>query len=154
MIQELIRSSVVVEALESADKAAALNEVVSALVGAGAVAEGMADEVGERALAREARGSTGIGHGVAVPHAKVGGVGGMVMALARSRSGIDYDAVDGQPVHTIFFLVSPEDQADDHLAALRWVSSLARDADFRRFVLAASGEAEVRELLLEMSESK
>lgn len=151
MIEELIESAVVVECLESTDKNSALREIVQAMIAADAVAEQAADEIGRKVSAREAKGSTGIGHGIAVPHVKLADAPGLVLALARSQAGLDYQAIDGQPVHTIFFIVANEDRTEDHLAALRWVSTLARNADFRRFVLSAPGEAQIRDLLREMS---
>jgi mannitol/fructose-specific phosphotransferase system IIA component (Ntr-type) len=56
-------------------------------------------------------------------------------------------------VHTVFLILAPEDRADEHLQALRWISKLARNADFRRFVLAADTAEDIRELLREMSPS-
>ena len=73
------------------------------------------------------------------------------MALARSQEGIEYQAIDGRSVQTLFLIVAPSDQAEAHLEALRWISTLARNADFRRFVLSAAGADEIRELLREMS---
>ncbi|MHC5071994.1 MAG: PTS sugar transporter subunit IIA, partial [Planctomycetota bacterium] len=60
-------------------------------------------------------------------------------------------AIDGQPVHTLFLVMGPANDPEGHLQALRWVSTLARNADFRRFVLSAETEAEIRDLLEEMS---
>ena len=72
--------------------------------------------------------------------------------LARSKNPIQFHAIDGRPVQTFFLILAPQDQPEQHIKALRWVSSLARNSDFRRFVLAAKTDEEIRELLHEMSE--
>lgn len=151
MIEELIDSAVIIEELSSTDVDGVLNEVLQAMVGVDRIARRDADDIVVQLRERERQGSTGIGNGMAVPHVKTECVERMAMALARSRDGIDYRAIDGRPVHTVFLIVAPVDRADDHLQALRWISTLARNADFRRFVRSASGEDEIRDLLHEMS---
>lgn len=151
MIEELIQSTVILEALASVDKEAALDEMLQGLVAAGRVGEENVSQIVERLREREALGSTGIGNGVAVPHVKTDRVASVAMALARSAEGIEYQAIDGRSVRTFFLIVAPADQADAHLEALRWISTLARNADFRRFVLLAESADEIRDLLREMS---
>ena len=111
-------------------------------------------EIFESLCARERLGSTGLGNGVAVPHAKAEGIAEAALVLGRSRQGIEWQAIDGRPVHIVFLLVSKAGEAEQHLACLRWISTLARSADFRRFLLDAAGEAEMRELLVEMTPKK
>ena len=153
MIEALIDSSVILESLQNADKGDALNEVVDAMIEAGCIQKADRKHVVKQIADREALGSTGIGNGVAVPHVKNKRVKEISLALARSHEGIEYDAIDGQPVHTVFMILAPEDQADQHLQALRWISGLARNADFRRFVMTADGVDGIRDLLREMSAS-
>jgi PTS system nitrogen regulatory IIA component len=107
--------------------------------------------VRKKIIERENLGSTGIGNGIAVPHVKDRGIERISLVLARSNDGIDFAAVDGRDVNTVFTIFAPEDHADEHLQILRWISVLARNADFRSFVRNASGEAEIRDLLHEMS---
>jgi mannitol/fructose-specific phosphotransferase system IIA component (Ntr-type) len=151
MIEELIQSTVILEALAASEKEAALEEMLQALVASGRVAKGDAAKIRRRLREREALGSTGIGNGVAVPHVKTDKVEKVAMALARSPEGIEYQAIDGRSVQTLFLIVAPSDQAEAHLEALRWISTLARNADFRRFVLSAVSADEIRDLLREMS---
>lgn len=153
MIEDLIDSAVILEELESSGADQVLDEVLAAMVASGRLAERDVAAVGKKLAEREALGSTGIGNGVAVPHVKSERIDKISMALARSSSGIEYRAIDGRPVHIFFMILAPEDSADDHLRALRWISSLARNADFRRFVLSAGSEADLRDLLREMSAS-
>ena len=70
---------------------------------------------------REKRGSTGFGHGVAVPHVKHAAISKMAVAVAVSRAGIEFNALDKQPVYSVFLLLSPEDQPEEHLKAMEVV---------------------------------
>lgn len=77
---------------------------------------------------RERLGSTGFGHGVAIPHGKVDTLDRIYCLLARLAEPIDYQAIDGQPVDLVFFLLSPANAGADHLKALAAISRIARDA--------------------------
>ena len=152
MIATLIDEAVILDA-EAPTKEGFLDAMLDAMVAAGRVQTADRAGIGKQLREREALGSTGIGNGIAVPHVKSGKIDQICLALARSGDGIDYQAIDGLPVHTVFLILAPVDQAESHLQALRWISSLARNGDFRRFVQSAGGEAEVRDLLREMSPS-
>lgn len=76
---------------------------------------------------RESLGPTGVGHGVALPHARLGGVRSVLGAFVRLERPLDFDAVDRQPVDLVFALFAPEDSGVDHLKALALVSRTMRD---------------------------
>ena len=78
-------------------------------------------------LEREKLGSTGIGDGIAIPHGKIAGLDEMVVAFGRSREGIDFEAMDGKPVHLFFLLMAPENSAGQHLKALAKISRMLKD---------------------------
>ena len=103
----------------------------------------------ELLIERENRGSTGVGKGVAVPHARIKGLKKALAVTARSAQGVDFRAIDGEPVHALIMLVSPENQSDSHLATLRWLSLHARDPDFVSFIRQARSADDVLEVLLE-----
>ena len=88
-------------------------------------------EIVRALLDREALGSTGIGHGVAIPHGKSKAVKKLVAAFGISRKGIRFDALDGELVYLFFLLVAPEDSSGPHLKALARISRLLRDKFFR-----------------------
>ena len=92
---------------------------------------------------REALQSTGIGEGVAIPHGKVNGLDRLVATFARSRDGVDFDSIDGQPTHLFFLLVVPEQSGGQHLKALARISRFFRDASFREKLLAATDLEEI-----------
>jgi PTS system nitrogen regulatory IIA component len=151
MIRQLIESAAVLAEIEAKSKDAALKELLAAAQATGAFAKKTAAALGKRLLERESIGSTGLGNSVAVPHAKSDDVANVTLTLARSRGGLEWHAIDGRPVHILFMLLSPAAEAEAHLRCLRWISTLARSADFRRFLLDASDADAMRELLREMS---
>ena len=78
-------------------------------------------------LRREQLGSTGIGHGVAIPHSRHRDVPNLVGTVAISRGGLAFDSIDGEPVHVLVLLISPQDRPGDHLRALECVVQTMRD---------------------------
>ena len=90
-------------------------------------------------MEREALQSTGIGEGVAIPHGKLPGLQRLVASFARSRAGIDFESIDGQPTHHFFLLVVPEHSGGQYLKALARISRFFRDPAFRQNL--AEGEA-------------
>ncbi len=84
-------------------------------------------DIFETVLQRERLGSTGIGHGVAIPHGKLNGINSIVCILAQLASEIDFDSVDDQPVDMVFMLLAPENAGADHLKALALISRLVKD---------------------------
>jgi fructose-specific phosphotransferase system IIA component len=96
---------------------------------------------------RESVLSTGIGHGVAIPHGKSTAVSGLRMVAGRVAQPVDFDALDGEPVSLFFLLVGPESAAGPHIKALSRISRLVRRDDVReRLVTAESPEAFLRAL--------
>ena len=115
--------------LEIGDK----NELVSKLVGmleaAGVVTD--REEVIQRVLEREKLMSTGIGGGVAIPHAQCRGAGRLAIALARTRDGVDFDALDGKPVRLFFLIVGPEEKGG-YVRILARISRLLYTGDLQK----------------------
>lgn len=101
-----------------------------------------ADQVVARLLEREAILSTGIGGGVAVPHAQIPGLGRLAMAASTHPEGIEYPALDQRPVRLVFCLLGDANTAADHLAGLARLARLARRSEaLAPLVEAADGEA-------------
>lgn len=86
-------------------------------------------------LEREKLGTTGIGDGVAIPHGKFNGIKSPIISIGRSKKGLDFDAMDGRPVHLFFMLVAPENEANLHLKALAQIARIARDEAIRRTLM-------------------
>lgn len=107
-----------------------------------------AREILEALLAREAKGSTGVGHGVALPHARVTGLNRMRAVFLRFETPVDFAAVDEQPVDIMFVLLAPGDAGSEHLRALARVSRLLRQPDLREQIRKARSADAVYALLV------
>ncbi len=151
MIENLSGSCFIVPCLETTSKEEVFQEMLDRVVEAGHITKRDRTAMKKLLIEREAQGSTGLGNGIAVPHFKTKKLTEHHLVVANSQAGIQFDAIDGQPVHTLFLVMGPADDQEGHLQVLRWVSGLARSADFRRFVLNAKSEAEILDLLEEMS---
>lgn len=89
-----------------------------------------AHHVFESLLGRERLGSTGLGHGVALPHGRSDGVNQARLAVIKLARGIDYDAPDNEPVDLLFALIVPEDSTDEHLQILALLAEMLADEQF------------------------
>ena len=133
--------------LLAVDRDAAIRELVSGLAANGALPESAVEEVVAALIKREQNGSTGFGKGVAVPHAKHPKIKKMAGAVGRSAGGIDFAALDHQPVYTIFLLLSPENQPQQHLQAMNIVFTNLQKDMFRRFLRQCPTREAIIELL-------
>ena len=134
--------------LNSQVKIDAISELLEALIESGRVPGEHQDEIFQGLLAREELGSTGIGRGVAVPHAKHESMEKPVGIVGRSEEGIDFQALDGQSVDLVFLVVSPVDN-EQRLAALKQVSLFVKHMDLCRFLREASDSKEAYEIFQE-----
>jgi PTS system nitrogen regulatory IIA component len=146
-IAEFLSQSAVVAELGAPTKAAVLAELCQAL--AHAHPELKADRLLDVLREREKLGSTGIGEGVAIPHGKLGGLPQLVASFGVSRSGVDFDAIDGKSTHLFFALVAPENSAGVHLKALARISRLFKNSHFRQSILDARSSEEIYRLIAE-----
>jgi len=142
----VVRDAIVTE-LGSSDRDEVVAELIDALVAAGAVDAGIREELIARVLEREKKGSTGFGRGVAVPHVKHPDAERMVASIGLSSSGVDFRALDKQPVYSIVLLLSPENSPEEHLQAMEVIfKNLSKDT-FRRFLRQANSVEDVVTLL-------
>jgi len=129
-------------------KREALEELVDLLVERGEV--GNKKEVLEALSEREKLGSTGIGNGIAIPHAKCPSVRRLVVAFGCSRRGVDFDCLDGKPAHIFFLLLGPPGEPGPHLKALARLSRMLKESSFRRRLGGARDLEEVEEAIREV----
>jgi mannitol/fructose-specific phosphotransferase system IIA component (Ntr-type) len=92
---------------------------------------------------RESQASTGLGDGVAIPHARLAGLHRMIAVFARSSAGIDWDAPDGRPAHLVLLLAGPADQPGTYLKTLAGASRLLRESACRERLMNAGGEHDI-----------
>ena len=153
-LKDFIVPDAVVANLESTDRDAVLRELVTSLAKAGAMPEEAVDEVVAALIKREQNGSTGFGKGVAVPHVKHAKVAKMAGTVGRSAGGIDFAALDHQPVYSVFLLLSPENQPQQHLQAMNIIFTNLQADTFRRFLRQSETRQQIVELLDEADQGK
>jgi PTS system nitrogen regulatory IIA component len=142
-----LREDLVLWDLPGPDKASALKALTAEV--AARVPHLDAEALLDRLLAREAEGSTGIGGGLALPHATVGGLEKTLLVVGRAREGIDFAALDAEPVDLFFLLLSPPDEEDQHLRLLaRLARIFAPEATLNR-LRSATGPQALFQMLLE-----
>jgi PTS system nitrogen regulatory IIA component len=142
----VVRESVIVD-LQATGKEEAIREMVGSLHRAGKLANDDLESVIRAILGREELGSTGIGQGVAVPHTRHPTLHRLIGTVALSRRGVDFAALDGEPVDIFFLLVSPQNQPGDHLRALENISRHLKDERFVSFLRQARSREDVIEVL-------
>ena len=105
------------------------------------------ETVFEHLLERERLGSTGLGHGIALPHARMKDVGEVVGAFVQTVKGVDYDAADGEPVDLAFALLVPEAANEEHLRLLAHLASLFSDPNMRTRLRESGSRTEILRVL-------
>ncbi|MCA9407630.1 MAG: PTS sugar transporter subunit IIA [Candidatus Omnitrophica bacterium] len=126
--------------LTGKSKEEVIQEMVDLLVKAGEIDKKFKKKIFEALMAREALGSTAIGQGIAIPHAKYESVKKLVGCLGVSKDGINFDSLDGEPAYIFFLLVAPVDSAGPHLKALARISRLLKDKFIRESLKNATDE--------------
>jgi mannitol/fructose-specific phosphotransferase system IIA component (Ntr-type) len=148
-LSELIVADAVIPSLESQERDEVIKELMDGLIAAGGADAALRDDLVRKVLDREKMSSTGFGRGVAVPHVKHPSLERLVAAVGLSEKGVDFNALDKQPVYSIFLLLSPEDRPEEHLQAMETIFKNLRKDTFRRFLRQASTTEEVMTLLAE-----
>ncbi|OUN51496.1 PTS fructose transporter subunit IIABC [Enterococcus cecorum] len=151
-ITDLLIKDAMIMDLKATTKQAAIDEMVEKLYQVGRISDVKTFKDG--ILAREAQTSTGLGDGIAMPHAKNAAVKEATVLFAKSQAGVDYEALDGQPTYLFFMIAAPDGANDTHLQALAALSRKLVDADFVASLKQASTPDEVRALFAEESEEK
>jgi nitrogen PTS system EIIA component len=151
-ISDLVKKENVYIDLETGSREVVLGEMVERLAKAGLLGKASTEEVVQKLLERETQGSTGFGAGVALPHVKMSDLAETVIAVGRCEDGIEFNATDGEPVHTIFLILSPESDAEMHLAALKWIVTLAQSRYYARLLRGSRTIAQIAELMREFDD--
>ncbi len=135
----------VVSDLKASNKKEVLEELCAALISLHPTLD--RDRMVGILLDRERLGSTGVGEGVAIPHGKMGDLGGLTACFGRSARGVAFEAVDDQPVSLFFLLFAPENSAGVHLKALAKISRLLKRPSVREELLQADSKEDVYAIL-------
>ncbi|WP_313235316.1 PTS fructose transporter subunit IIABC [Sporosarcina ureae] len=140
-ITQLLTEDTINLHLQSRSKDAVLSELVQQLHDAGKLRD--KEQFTNDILNRESQSTTGIGEGIAIPHAKSAAVQAPAIAFGRSTEGINYDSLDSQPAHLFFMIAASEGANDDHLDALSRLATFLMDTSFREKILSAQSAADV-----------
>lgn len=125
-LADLLQQDAIIPALKVNSKKQLLQELAARASRITGVAE---REVFDVILQRERLGSTGVGHGIAIPHGKLASIDKIVGVFARLENSVDFEALDDQPVDLVFLLLAPEGAGADHLKALSRIARVLRDPE-------------------------
>jgi nitrogen PTS system EIIA component len=148
-ITDILEPPMVMGEIKSPDKDALLHAMSQHLFEHGPPALVSEEKVYSALMNRERLGSTGVGDGVAIPHAKIGGLNKLIACFGRVPEGVAFAAVDDQPVKLVFVLLVPENSAGAHLKALARVSRLLKDPMFRNRLLGLNNQEALFEAFVE-----
>lgn len=149
-VSDLLRDDLINLNLSSGEKVKALQELTDLIFEKEKISN--REEFLKSVMAREGLESTGIGRGVAIPHARTDTIDRTVIALGRSREGVDFASLDGQPAHLIFLIVSPERDKTLYIKILARISRMVRRDEFRRDLLKAKTPDDVISLVKKSEE--
>jgi mannitol/fructose-specific phosphotransferase system IIA component (Ntr-type) len=135
--------------LQAIGRDGVIEELVGALDKAGRLGKGNGEKIARAIIKRENEASTGMGKGIAVPHVKYKTAKNVVAAVGQSSKGVDFAALDKQPVYSVILLVSPADDPDKHLQAMEKIFRHLQQEKFRKFLRQSQTVAQIEDLLKE-----
>jgi len=144
---ELIHPKAITVDMSAQDKDTAMDELVGLLENSGGIKKGEKEATLGRLKERESLGSTGIGKGVGIPHAKCNTVKKMVAAIGISKNGVDFKSLDGEPTYIFFLLIAPGGNPGPHLKALAKISRLLDDKFIRDRLRSVKSSQELFDLI-------
>lgn len=153
LLSELIQADVIKIGLEATNKWEAIEELIDLLITAHELRLTDRAEVAEAVFTRERSLSTGLEHGLAVPHGSVDCVNDIIAGLGVSRRGIPFESLDGRPAHIVALLVIPKGAFQRHVRTLAGIARLAMNPDLRRRIIAAERPEQVMDVLYELEVS-
>lgn len=144
-ISDYLKLEAIIMEIKAKEKIAAINELVEHMVAKKLVSDGK--EFTKALAKRENLESTGIGDGIAIPHARTDAVQDLILAFARSPKGIDFSSIDGKPSHIIFLIASPEGKKSEYIMALAKLSRLLRKHPVRELLRDAKDPTEIMDII-------
>lgn len=151
-LSDFICFEATVPELKADDRDGVIVELISLLDKAGRLGKAQSMDIQKEMIKREKEASTGMGKGVAVPHVKHKAIKDVVAAVGLRSVGIDFSALDKQPVYSVILLVSPLENPDRHLQAMESVFTHLQKEKFRKFLRQCRTPEQIRDLILEADE--
>lgn len=146
-VYELLQTKNILTEFKSENKNDVINELVDLLKGDERVTD--LEEIRKCVFEREEKMSTGVGKGFAIPHGKTNSVTDILAAFGKSETPIEYNSLDGEPVHLVFLLIGKENLLAKHIKLLSRASRLMNNEDFRRKLVEASSQDEILKIFEE-----
>jgi mannitol/fructose-specific phosphotransferase system IIA component (Ntr-type) len=151
-LSDIVVADAVVAQLQATKSEDAIEELANALVEAGAIAKKSAPDIIKSIMKRESQATTGIGKGIALPHAKVSGIKKPIATIGNSPDGLDFRSLDSKPVYSVILLLSNPDEPDEHLQAMETIFRHVQRDIFRKFLRQAETDKAIVELVEEADE--
>jgi len=148
-LKDIIKENLIIEDITSHGKEDAIGELVDKLLSILGIDNN--ENIKKTLVDREELGSTGIGDNIAIPHAKTKGIKGIASIFGRSKKGIDFNSLDGKPVHLFFLLLSDEESTNELLTALSQVSRLLMKENVKEGLLKAKDTKELYQIIYDES---
>jgi len=149
-LSEIIEEEDIISDLKASDKKSVLEEL-SEVISNHEPSINKKDIV-KVLMERERLGTTGIGDGVAIPHGKLNGVRQPLISFGRSKKGMDFDAMDGQPAYLFFLLIAPENSSGIHLEILARIAKVLKNSSFRKKLMEADTRKECYQTIIQSDE--
>jgi mannitol/fructose-specific phosphotransferase system IIA component (Ntr-type) len=151
-LSDIVVADAIIPELKAKTRDEAIVELVESLAGAGAIPKKSVKEIIKAIMTREAQATTGIGKGVALPHAKLKGIKKPIGTIGRSSEGIDFSALDSKPVYSVILLMSSPDNPDEHLQAMETIFKHVQRDIFRKFLRQSETKEAIVDLIREADE--
>jgi PTS system nitrogen regulatory IIA component len=149
-LRDYVCSQAICTDLQVEEREEAIRALLEKFVEGGALAAQSVGEVFEALIKRERLGSTAIGNGVAVPHARLDKLSSIAVGFARCPRGVGFNALDGAPVYEVFLVIASRDHNTEYISVMERITRLVQNPDFRRFVADAESGKQVLDLIEEM----
>jgi fructose-specific phosphotransferase system IIA component len=153
-IMDFLSKKAIITDIKSTKKEDVIKELVDVLIDREGIDKRSRNKLIEALMAREALGSTAIGQGVAIPHAKADCISKLTAAFGLSKKGVNFDSLDGEPAYIFFLLVAPQDSAGPHLKALARISRLLKDKYFRDSLRNCSDDKSIIKVISQEDDKK
>jgi len=153
-IMDFLHKKAVSIELKSRDKKGVIRELVGLLIKTGEIKPKDKEPLVKILLDREMLGSTGIGLGIGIPHGKFSSVKNLIGAVGISKSGVNFDSLDGEPVYIFFLLIAAQESAGPHLKALARISRLLKDKYFREMLKNAKTEKDLLNTIIKEDQKR
>jgi PTS system nitrogen regulatory IIA component len=139
-ILDVLDKNAIVDDMKSSDKKGIITELVAPLAQIAGIKN---DDLVKVLIERERLGSTGIGGGIGIPHGKMKDLDKLFLGFGLSRTGVDFESMDGRPTHIFFLLIAPENSTGLHLKLLSRISKMLKNDLFKEKLLEASDRDEI-----------